>query len=96
MTEPVIHLEGKVAIVTGASRGIGAEIARTFARAVTLFERYGGLALVIGRFLGPVSGLVPIAAALSGMAHRRFLLWSIVAFAFPLLLNFASILTPVF
>lgn len=33
MAEPVIHLEDKVAIVTGASRGIGAEIARTFARA---------------------------------------------------------------
>jgi NAD(P)-dependent dehydrogenase (short-subunit alcohol dehydrogenase family) len=29
----VIHLNDKVAIVTGASRGIGAEIARTFARA---------------------------------------------------------------
>jgi len=33
VAEPVIHLEDKVAIVTGASRGIGAEIARTFARA---------------------------------------------------------------
>lgn len=33
MSEPVIHLNDKVAIVTGASRGIGAEIARTFARA---------------------------------------------------------------
>ena len=33
MTEPKIHLNDKVAIVTGASRGIGAEIARTFAAA---------------------------------------------------------------
>ena len=32
-TQPVIHLNDKVALVTGASRGIGAEIARTFARA---------------------------------------------------------------
>jgi NAD(P)-dependent dehydrogenase (short-subunit alcohol dehydrogenase family) len=33
MTSPIIHLEGKVAIVTGASRGIGEAIARTYAKA---------------------------------------------------------------
>jgi NAD(P)-dependent dehydrogenase (short-subunit alcohol dehydrogenase family) len=33
MTEPFIHLQGKVAIVTGASRGIGEAIAWTYAKA---------------------------------------------------------------
>lgn len=32
MSEPLIHLRDKVAIVTGASRGIGATIAKTFAQ----------------------------------------------------------------
>jgi NAD(P)-dependent dehydrogenase (short-subunit alcohol dehydrogenase family) len=33
MSQPIIHLENKVAIVTGASRGIGQAIARTYAKA---------------------------------------------------------------
>lgn len=33
MAEPFIHLQDKVAIVTGASRGIGEAIARTYAKA---------------------------------------------------------------
>ena len=33
MSKPVIHLENKVALVTGASRGIGEAIARTYAKA---------------------------------------------------------------
>lgn len=48
-----------------------------YRRAETLFARHGGLAMVLGRFLGPVSGLVPLAAALAGMERRRFALWNI-------------------
>ncbi len=50
-----------------------------FQRAEQLFVRRGGMALVIGRFLGPISGLVPLAAALSGMERRRFVIWNIAA-----------------
>ncbi len=47
-----------------------------YAKAEALFTRRGGLALVIGRFLGPVSGLVPLVAALAGMDRRKFMLWN--------------------
>lgn len=47
------------------------------ARATRLFERRGGMALVIGRFLGPLAGLVPLAAGMAGMDRRRFLIWNI-------------------
>lgn len=49
-----------------------------YRRAETLFQRYGGLAMVLGRFLGPVAGLVPLAAALAGMERRRFAVWNVV------------------
>lgn len=48
-----------------------------FVRAKGLFEKRGGMALVIGRFLGPVAGLVPLAAGLAEMDRRQFLIWNI-------------------
>lgn len=54
------------------------ERSAAFARATALFAKRGGAALVIGRFLGPVAGLVPLAAALAGMERRRFLIWNII------------------
>ena len=54
------------------------ETSPAFARAQALFARRGGLALVIGRFLGPVAGFVSLAAGLSGMQRRKFLIWNLV------------------
>lgn len=48
-----------------------------FVRAHGLFEKRGGMALVIGRFLGPVAGLVPLVAGMAGMDRRQFLVWNI-------------------
>jgi membrane protein DedA with SNARE-associated domain/membrane-associated phospholipid phosphatase len=48
-----------------------------FTRAKGLFERRGGMALVIGRFLGPVAGLVPLVAGMAGMSRRQFLIWNV-------------------
>ncbi|MEX5516601.1 LssY C-terminal domain-containing protein [Pseudophaeobacter sp. 1A09344] len=49
----------------------------SYLKAERLFRRHGGLALVLGRFAGPVSGLVPFAAAVAGMERRKFLIWNI-------------------
>lgn len=51
---------------------------KVFGRAESLFRKRGGLALVIGRFMGPVAGLVPLAAAMAGMDRRRFAIWNIL------------------
>lgn len=50
-----------------------------YQKAERLFRRHGGMALVIGRFLGPVSGLVPFAASVSGISRRKFVLWNIIS-----------------
>ncbi|WP_072858981.1 hypothetical protein [Loktanella atrilutea] len=44
-----------------------------------LVQRYGASAMVIGRFFGPMSALVPFAAAMAGMSRRRFWLWNVVS-----------------
>ncbi|SLN55192.1 Inner membrane protein YghB [Aquimixticola soesokkakensis] len=48
-------------------------------RARGLLQRYGGFAMVVGRFLGPLSAFVPFAAAMAGMERRRFTLWNIAS-----------------
>ena len=54
------------------------ERSAAFIRATALFEKRGGAALVVGRFLGPVAGLVPLAAAMAGMERRRFVIWNVL------------------
>ena len=72
---------GRLAMTRMRGRG-RIEQSKVFHRAQALFRKRGGGALVLGRFLGPVSGLVPLAAAMAGMERRRFVLWNIAG-AFP-------------
>ena len=50
-------------------------------RARTLFNRYGGFALIIARFLGPLAGFVPFAAALARQRHHHFVSWNVASSA---------------
>ena len=62
MPEPLIHLNDKVAIVTGASRGIGAAIATTFAR-------HGAKVVLASRKL---EGLEEVAASIAKDGGEAF------------------------
>ncbi len=59
--KPAIHLEGKVAIVTGASRGIGEAIARSFAA-------HGAKVVVTARKVESLEGVVAAIRAAGGDA----------------------------
>ncbi len=51
------------------------------ARARLFFYRYGFLAVLIGRFLGPVRSVIPTVAGAMGMPHARFQLANILSAA---------------
>ena len=46
--------------------------------AEAFFTRWGGLSLVLGRFVPVVRTYVPLAAGTADMHYRRFILWNIV------------------
>lgn len=75
-------LGGEASYWTGrlVRRGIGPESrfmrSRAYDRAQSLFARHGAKALMIGRFMGPVAGLISLAAAVTGMNARSFRLWN--------------------
>ena len=78
-------LGGEISYWTGilARRGLNRrwnpENSPSYRKAEALFHRYGGLALVFGRFAGPVSGLVPFAASVAGMPRRKFVIWNLIS-----------------
>jgi membrane protein DedA with SNARE-associated domain len=46
--------------------------------AEAFFRRWGGLSLVLGRFVPIVRTYVPLAAGTAAMPYRRFVLWNVV------------------
>ncbi len=66
---------GRLAI-HGLSERPGVAGSRHIQRAAKFLRRYGGFAIIIGRFLGPMSAFVPFSAAMAGMSHRRFTAWN--------------------
>ena len=47
-------------------------------RVETFFDRHGGKAILVGRFIGLVRAIAPFLAGASGMRLRAFLPWSLV------------------
>ncbi|WP_284756937.1 DedA family protein [Curtobacterium sp. ME-Dv--P-122a] len=70
-----------------AGRRFGRRLFRAGARVLTtarldeaeaFFTRWGGLSLVLGRFVPVVRTYVPVAAGTADMHYRRFILWNVV------------------
>jgi membrane-associated protein len=88
-----ILLVGGIAAVAGDQAGywlgrrFGRRLFREGARVLTparldeasgFFERYGGLSLVLGRFVPIVRTYVPLAAGVADMPWGRFSLWNVL------------------
>ncbi|MGX7872588.1 DedA family protein [Mesorhizobium sp. ORM6] len=52
---------------------------REIARARLFFQRYGFVAVFVGRFFGPVRATVPLVAGMMGMNRRRFQIANILS-----------------
>jgi membrane protein DedA with SNARE-associated domain/membrane-associated phospholipid phosphatase len=63
----------------GLARRAETAASRHAKRAMDLLGRYGGFAMVVSRFLGPVSGFVSFSAAIAGMSPKRFWFWNIAS-----------------
>lgn len=48
-------------------------------RGEQFFERYGGLSILIGRFIGPVRPLIPMVAGMMSMPQLRFLVVNVLS-----------------
>jgi membrane-associated protein len=48
-------------------------------RARVYFEKRGGAAVFVGRWVGVVRGVVPVVAGTAGMPYRRFVAWNVLA-----------------
>ncbi|MGV6813110.1 MAG: LssY C-terminal domain-containing protein [Brevirhabdus sp.] len=89
-------LGGEISFMLGRRIKIGLahrwdfERSTYFSRADNLFRRHGGGALVLGRFLGPVSGFVSLAAAFSDMPRRKVFYWTIAS-GFPYAISFVAL-----
>ncbi|HEY4251963.1 MAG TPA: DedA family protein [Roseomonas sp.] len=53
-------------------RRLPASCRRVYAWSVTVFRRWGWWAVFIGRFLGPMRAVTPLAAGVVGMGNRAF------------------------
>jgi NAD(P)-dependent dehydrogenase (short-subunit alcohol dehydrogenase family) len=71
--EPVMNLKERVVVITGASRGLGREIARLYARAgakLVLVARGDGELQEIAKELSAVTEVLPLAVDVSEQAER--------------------------
>jgi membrane protein DedA with SNARE-associated domain len=48
-------------------------------RGEAFFRRHGNKSVFLGRFMGPIRGIIPFIAGLLAMDKRAFLLWNVLS-----------------